>query len=177
MKIINVHQRLLHAPPERVGALIDTLASPQDALWPRHSWPRMKFDRPLGLGAAGGHGPIRYTVESYEPGQSIRFRFTGPRGFDGWHALEVLDATAAHCVLEHRVEMEARGPGIASWSLVFRPLHDALIEDALTMAEASLGLPLHTHAWSPRVKFLRWLVAARQSKAPGTSTPRGPHAA
>jgi hypothetical protein len=168
MKIVNVHQRLLHAHPERVGALIDTLASPGDRLWPHHAWPRMRFDRPLGVGATGGHGPIRYVVESYVPGQCVRFRFTAPRGMDGWHALEVLDATPVHCVLEHRVEMRLSGPALLSWPLLYRPLHDALVEDALTQAEASLGLPQHPRAWSARVRLLRRLAGrARRTHARG----------
>jgi hypothetical protein len=161
MKVTNVHQRLLHASPDRVGALIDALSSPNDGLWP-HGWPRMKFDRPLGVGAAGGHGPIRYFVESHEPGQSVRFRFTGPKGFDGWHGFEVLEATAAHCVLEHRIEMRTHGPALLSWPLLYRHLHDALIEDALTAGEASLGLERHAVPWSAYVRLLRWLVAPRR---------------
>jgi hypothetical protein len=165
MQVINVHQRLLAASPERAGALIDTLASPQDALWPRHSWPRMRLDRPLAVGAAGGHGPIGYRVEAYEPGHAVRFRFTRPAGFDGWHGIEVLDATASHCVLEHRLEMRTTGHALWTWPLVLRPLHDALVEDALTQAQASLGLPLHTRPWSARVRFLRWAMARRMPAA------------
>jgi hypothetical protein len=165
MKVINIHQRLLPAAPERVGALIDTLASPHDALWPRRDWPRMAFDRPLGVGARGGHGPVRYFVESYTPGQAIRFRFTGPRGFDGWHALEVLDATRQHCVLEHRIEMRARGWARLSWPLFFRPLHDAVVEDALTVAEESLGLAPRAVPWSWYVCLLRWLASPRRVQA------------
>ncbi|MBK6295860.1 MAG: SRPBCC family protein, partial [Rhodoferax sp.] len=60
MKVVNVHQRLLYAPPEQVGELIDSLASPSDALWPGQAWPRLKLNRPLSVGAAGGHGPIPY---------------------------------------------------------------------------------------------------------------------
>jgi hypothetical protein len=41
LKVVNVHQRLLHASPERVGALIDSLASPEDRLWPGR-WPRKR---------------------------------------------------------------------------------------------------------------------------------------
>ena len=167
MKVTNVHQRLLHASPERVGALIDALSSPNDGLWP-HGWPRMKFERPLGVGASGGHGPIRYFVEAYEPGQSIRFRFTGPKGFDGWHGFEVLEATSAHCVLEHRIEMRTHGPALLSWHLLYRYLHDALIEDALAAGEASLGLERHVVPWSPYVRLLHWLVAPRRAHHGGT---------
>ena len=168
MKVVNVHQRLLHAPPEKVGALIDTLASPADALWPR-GWPRMQFDRPLGVGARGGHGPIRYTVEAYVPGQMLRFRFNGPTGFDGWHGFEVLDATAVHCVLEHRIEMEARGPALLTWPLAVRHLHDACVEDALSQAQVALGNTPKPVPWPARVRLLRWLAAR------GSRRSHGPH--
>jgi hypothetical protein len=174
MKVINVHQRLLHATPERVGALIDSLSSPADALWPRSNWPRMSFDRPLAVGARGGHGPIRYCVEAYEPGESIRFRFTN-KGVDGWHGFEVLDATAAHCVLEHRMEITAAGAAAIRWALMIRPLHDACLEDMLSQAQASLGLEPKPVPWSWRVKFLRWLVLPRRSRA-SQPRQRNPHA-
>jgi hypothetical protein len=50
----------------------------------------MRFDRPLAVGAIGGHGPIRYVVEAYDPGAMIRFRFTRPAGFDGVHGFTVV---------------------------------------------------------------------------------------
>ena len=37
--IRNVHERTLAATPEEVGALIDSLASPGDRLWPAARWP------------------------------------------------------------------------------------------------------------------------------------------
>jgi hypothetical protein len=171
MKVVNVHQRLLHASRERAGSIIDALASPADAIWRQHDWPRMKFDRPLGVGAAGGHGPIRYVVAAYSPGEAIRFRFTGPKGFDGWHGLEVIDATAVHCVLEHRIEMRVHGRALLTWPLIYRPLHDALIEDALACAQSALGNEPHRVPWSPWVRLLRWIA---QGEAPCM---RRPHAA
>ncbi|MBX3653894.1 MAG: SRPBCC family protein [Ramlibacter sp.] len=161
MKVLNVHQRLLYAQPGQVGALIDALASPSDLLWRGNAWPRMAFDRPLGVGATGGHGPIRYTVIDYTPGQSIRFGFTAPRGFDGWHGLDILDATAAHCVLEHRVDITLHGAARLSWPLVYRPLHDALIEDGLAAAQAALGNTPRVVPWSPWVRLLRRLMTRR----------------
>ncbi|MDQ3135435.1 MAG: hypothetical protein M3Q76_11655, partial [Acidobacteriota bacterium] len=65
----NVHERILQSPFAAAGELIDKLASRDDLLWPRERWPAMKLDRPLGVGAKGGHGPIRYVVEAYEPGR------------------------------------------------------------------------------------------------------------
>lgn len=164
MNVVNVHQRLLHATPQQAGALIDSLSSAQDKLATK-AWPRMKFDRPLGVGADGGHGPIRYYVEAYEPGHLVRFRFRSPRGFDGWHGFEVLDATATHCVLEHRVEMRARGPALLTWPLLWRWLHDALTEDALSQGQVSLGLEPLRVKWTPYVRFLRWLMARTAYRA------------
>ena len=165
MKIVNVHQRLLHATPAEAGALIDTLASPADKLWPGKAWPRMQLDRPLAVGARGGHGMIRYTVEAYTPGQSVRFRFDSPPGFDGWHGFEVLDATASHCVLEHRIEMQARGKALLLWALAIRPLHDACVEDALSQGQRSLGSEPLPVAWSPWVRLLRRVMARRAAAA------------
>ena len=177
MKVTNVHQRLLPVPPERAGALIDTLASAHDRLWPRMHWPRMALDGPLAVGAAGGHGPIRYVVISYEPGQCVRFRFTAPRGLDGWHALEVLDATGVHCVLEHRIEMRVRGLALLYWPLLLAPLHDALVEDALANGQRALGLAPHAPPWPRRVRILRWLLQRLGAhRHPSTSHPRTHHA-
>lgn len=164
MNVVNVHQRLLHATPEQVGALIDALASPSDGLWPGKAWPRMKLDRPLAVGAAGGHGPIGYFVQAYTPGQSIRFCFTAPRGFQGWHGFEVLEATHAHCVLEHRIEMNAEGPALLTWPLAVRQLHDACVEDALTQAQVSLGNTHKTVPWPLYVRLLRWLFSGGKAQ-------------
>ena len=99
----------------------------------------MEFDRPLGVGARGGHGPIRYFIEEYVPGKSIKFRFTGPDGFDGFHGYDRVETTASTVVLRHTLKMTTHGLAILSWPLIYRPMHDALIEDSLATAEASLG--------------------------------------
>jgi len=165
MKVINVHERELPTSPARVGALLDSLSSPQDALWPAHSWPPMRFDRPLSVGARGGHGPVGYIVEAYAPGESIRFRFTAPKGFDGCHWFDVRATGPDGCVLRHTIEMTAHGRALLSWPLAIRFLHDALLEDALATAQASLGLPPLVRKWSAWVKVLRWLVAGGKSSA------------
>jgi hypothetical protein len=173
MKIVNVHQRLLHADPQRVAALIATLGSPGDQLWPRTGWPRMVLDRPLEVGATGGHGPIRYTCDAYEPASLARFRF---KRSNGWHQFEILDATRQHCVLEHRTEVDARGRSLLLWLLVVRPLHDACVEDLLSQAQASLGEQPRAVRWSPYVRLLvRWF-SRRFSRYADRST-RRPHAA
>jgi hypothetical protein len=165
MKVSNVHERKLRATPEQVGALIDSLASPQDALWPADRWPPMRLDRPLSIGAAGGHGPIRYAVEAYAPGRSVTFRFTGHKGFDGIHRFDVLPAAEGVTLLRHTLEVKSRGAALVTWLLVIRPLHDALLEDALDRAEASLGLPARRTPWSFRVRFLRRALAGRRARS------------
>lgn len=167
MRVRNVHRRRLAASPAAAGALLDGLASPTDRLWPRDRWPAMRLDRPLGAGAAGGHGPIRYVVEEHRPGRLVRFRFTAPRGVVGTHRFEVEGAEGGGCELRHVMEIDAVGPARLSWPLVFRPLHDALLEDALDRAAVALGEAPVARPWSVRVRLLRWLSGVvRRLRAP-----------
>jgi len=154
----NVHERLINTPLTAAGVLIDKLASRDDMLW-HDDWPAMRFDRPLGVGARGGHGPVRYVVEAYEPGRSVRFRFTAPRGFVGTHGFDLVDVAPGTVRLRHVLEMRVESVGRVSWPLAFRWLHDALIEDALDRAAASFGQATTTggrRKWSRRVRVLRW---------------------
>jgi hypothetical protein len=165
VRVLNVHERELPTCSASAGALIDALSSRSDALWPKRSWPPMKLDAHLGVGAAGGHGPIRYFVEEYKPGQSIWFRFTGPKGFKGHHGFEVAQLGAQSCVLRHTLEMTTHGTAIVSWPLVFRPMHDALIEDGFAQAQASLGFDPFVRQWSFWVKILRSMISRGRSRA------------
>lgn len=155
MTVRNVHERVIQATPEKVGALLDTLSSPADRLWPLQRWPAMRLDRSLGSGAAGGHGPIRYTVEEYRPGHCVRFRFTNPRGFRGGHAFVIEPSDVGSTVLRHELIMGVAGTARLTWPLVFRPLHDALIEDALDRASADLDGSKPISRWTPSVRALR----------------------
>lgn len=164
--VLNLHERTLPVPASAVGELIDRLASPEDRLWPTDRWPAMRFDRALEVGARGGHGPIRYFVEEYKPGQSIRFRFTGPKGFVGTHGFEIIEVAPDLTQLRHVLEMGLKGRARLSWPLIFRPLHDALIEDALDRAAAFLvKKPVELRDWPIRVKWLRWLAVQRPLKS------------
>jgi len=165
MKVVNRHHRIVSRSAASVGALIDSLASSQDCLWPHYSWPKMRFDQPLGVNVRGGHGPIRYFVETYRPGKSISFRFSSPRGFRGFHRFEVTDDENNSCQLEHYLEMKTTGFALLTWPLIYRPLHDALIEDALATAQLNLQLHPDIHAWSLWVKCLRWILSAGKSSS------------
>ncbi|WP_372499217.1 SRPBCC family protein [Streptomyces sudanensis] len=142
MAVCNVHERLLAADESEVGALIDTLASGErDLLWPGRDWSPMRFDRPLGPGAAGGHGLVGYTVSGYLPGRWVRFEFTRPRGFHGFHELAVLPAGPGRTRIHHALAMSTSGLARLTWPLAFRPLHDALLEEASTGPNAPAPEP------------------------------------
>ena len=166
LRVLNVHDRNIAAPPDAVGALIDSLASDDDALWPSRTWPRMCLDRPLNVGAIGGHGPIRSFVDEYLPGRMVQFRFLSPRGFDGHHRFEATPAENGSTLLRHTIDMSISGRALFTWPVIVRPLHDALLEDALNQAQSSLGLTPAFSSWSAYVKLLRWLVTSGRAKPP-----------
>lgn len=163
MDVYNLHQREFPVPVARVGALLDTLSGEDDRLWPHHAWPALRLDGPLAVGAAGGHGPVRYTVEDHTPGARVRFRFREPRGFDGFHEFTVHPTDSTGTVLRHLLAMRAHGPALLTWPLLFRPLHDALLEDALDRAEHELTGAVRVPArWSARTRLLRRLAGTRR---------------
>jgi len=81
MQVRNLHEHVYDSDLGSVGALIDSLASAKDdLLWPSENWPPMRLDQPLGVGAGGGHGPIRYFVEQYVPTPKGCLPFLGSSG-------------------------------------------------------------------------------------------------
>ena len=165
MKIINIHSREYPVSSKEVGILLDSLSAKNDLLWPHHLWPRMKFNIPLSVDATGGHGPIRYYVEKYEPGKLVQFHFTGPNGFDGYHGYEVIEKENGNTELRQTLKMKTHGFAVLSWPLIFRPLHDALIEDSLTCAEVRFGLDSKISKWSIWVKLLRWVLTGGNAQS------------
>lgn len=173
MRVRNVHQRVLPAAPSRLCELIDSLASEHDSLWPRDRWPPMRFDRGLAVGAVGGHGPIRYTVDAYEPGRSIRFRFTGPRGFNGHHGYEIEEIGLGQARIRHVLEMKTSGRAVLAWPLVYRFLHDALMEDSLDRAQAYCGDVPGARKWPLWVRLLRWALGRARGRRTSTNAAAG----
>jgi hypothetical protein len=157
MRIHNMHERAL-PPGDAYGSLIDGLAGDDDRLWPHDRWPAMRFEGGLQEGNHGGHGPIRYRVLEHRPGQLARFGFTGPPGLIGEHRWE-LDATRDPVVLRHVLIGHTQGRMRWQWPLLFEPLHDALVEDALDHAIAETSETVYLPArWRPRARILRWLL-------------------
>ncbi len=181
MRILNVHERRIAAAPDAVGDIVGTLGSSGDRLWPGSpagAWPPMRLDRPLAVGARGGHSRVRYHVASYVPGRSVRFEFEDDgttRGLRGGHRFEV-EPSGAETILRHVIEADAMSPAaLVRWILLLRPLHDALMEDALDRAEMALtGRVARPSRWSAWVRFLSAVLGRKAQRAARGrwSTPR-----
>jgi len=167
MKIMNVHERSCRVSPEAVGLLIDGLSGGDDRLWPRDKWPPQVLDGPLGEGAGGGHGPVKYTVVEYVPGRRVVYRFDPSgwvAGFDGRHYFEVIPRRH-DVLLRHVLEAQCDAKTWLKWKIAVEPLHDALLEDALDGAEQRLHGSVERPArWSLWVRGLRRLMAKRRKK-------------
>jgi hypothetical protein len=144
--ITNVHTRDLGVP---AGPFVERVQE----LWPP-AWGKQEFDRPLGVGADGGHGPIRYHCTEFVPGQSITFAF---RDGDGTHTL-----SASGTVLRHELIGDFGFVKRARWTLVIRWLHDACLEDLFDACERAAGRePAAPARWSPWVRLVRRTIGAR----------------
>ena len=99
--IRNVHERTINAPAQALAPLLDGLGGDGDRLWPGEHWVPMVLDRPLAVGADGGHGAIRYRVVEYEPGRRVRFLFHPSTGIAGIHELSVEELGAQRCRVRH----------------------------------------------------------------------------
>ena len=159
MKVRNIHCRLINAPMTEVGNLLLTLATEEDLLWPIANWPPMRFKSGVVIGSRGGHGPIRYFIDTIIPGESIEFQFEKPEGFNGVHGFKLEARDSDTTLLTHYIEMKTSGKAIFSWWFLYRPLHNALIEDCLTNAEVNLGLEETAKKWNLWVRFLRKILS------------------
>ncbi len=163
----SVHERVLAAPAATVGAFLARLGSRTDVLWPAPAWPPMRLDRPLTVGADGGHDGIRYVVSAYEPGRRVEFRVHPVTRLDGFHAFEVESIDERSCVLRHVLVVRPRGRMRILMPLVVRWLHDAVLEDLLDNAErAATGSVARPYRYSAWVRLLRWLAARRPRAVP-----------
>ncbi|MGI8847161.1 MAG: SRPBCC family protein [Candidatus Dormibacteria bacterium] len=170
--IRNVHQREFAVDPALLADLLDHVAEPGNKLWPSPTWPPLRLDRPLAAGAIGGHGPIRYAVQSYRPGAQVVFRFDPSMWLVGTHSLEVLPGSGpGRAVLRHEITGQLIGRGRLIWPLVIRWLHDPLVEDLLDRAAMAVGRPPARPArWSWWVRRLR----ARKPRQRARTRPLAP---
>ena len=165
LTIRNVHVRTFPVPPARLAPLIDGLAGPDDRLWPHDRWPAMRFDHGLREAARGGHSPVRYHVAEHVPGRRVVFPFDpdrgATRGMHGEHRFEVFEVEGG-VALRHVIEARCAPGAWLRWLVVVRPLHDALLEDALDRAEGMVdGKPVTPRPHSWWVRLLRHLALRR----------------
>ncbi|WP_030564314.1 SRPBCC family protein [Streptomyces aureocirculatus] len=158
----NAHERVVEASAADVGELLDRLSGPDDPLFPTPAWPAMTFDGPLAVGAAGGHGPVRYAVAEYEPGRRVRFAFTevtgGTGSAGGFHEISIEPLGERRCRVRHVMELEPRGVERLLWPTVVRPVHDTMVEEVLDNVErAAAGGCARPVRWSRRVRLLNAL--------------------
>ncbi len=181
MDVRNVHSRTIEASPQQVGAILDTLSSDADLLYPAALWPpdqRVRFDRPLGIGAAGGHGGIRYTVDRYAPGEVVRFRFDAGSGLSGTHGFTVEPLGTSQCRLTHTLECDVLGALRAVKPALLR-LHDTYVEDMLDCAElAATGAvarpyraPRWVRAWNSLDRRRQTPVSRQAARMAGVAVP------
>jgi hypothetical protein len=161
--VLNVHHRTIVATAAVVGALLDRLATADDALWPVPQWPPLRLDNGLNPGSRGGHGPIRYSVEAYEPGRRVRFAFDPVIGLVGYHELLVTAQGPDRCRLTHTLAGRTRAGARIGWPLAFRWLHDALIEDLMDRVEGAVNGGATS---GPRATWTPWVRMLRRSFAP-----------
>jgi len=167
--ISNVHERRIAAPPQEVGALLDSLGSPHDRLWPHAPRDPMVLRHGDGsglrIGAKGGHGPVRYTVEDYEPGRRVTFRIAPELGLgNAWHGVFAEPTADGGTLLRHELEVTPTGAMRILWPLVVRSMHNCYAEDALDRAERELGVgPTQEHRHSLWARVLERRLRRRVS--------------
>jgi hypothetical protein len=136
MRVQSIHSRDLHASPQELGRLVASLGSERDLLWPNDKWPgtQIEFDRPLGPGARGGHGVIRYSVEAYESDRLVVFRFEPGTGLDGTHRFDIEPVADDRTRLTHSLDVRLEGAVRLARPLLSRT-HDTIVRQLLDNAE------------------------------------------
>lgn len=165
----NIHERILDVPAAAVGALIDRLSTPDDPVFPSPAWAPMAFDRPLQVGAAGGHGPVRYAVTAYEPGRRVRFGFAPPG--DGFHEITVEPLDDGRCRLRHVLESRMGPADRLMWALAIRRVHETVVEEVFDNAElvatGAIARPVR------RTRLVRLLQRVESEKVIAAELPAG----
>jgi hypothetical protein len=125
VKVRNVHERLLAAPPEQVAALFENM----DPLWPTDVFPAPEPE----------DGALRIGPMVWQPvargAAPAAFRIVSPREFPAEHWFEVEPDGTGGTTLRHTVEGEAVGSFEAIWREQVEPLHNAYIEALFDRAQ------------------------------------------
>lgn len=165
MKVKNIHERTVHTNRELAAEVFESLGTKKDKLWPGKRWPPMRLNASKAAHGGGGHGPIRYRVTDHQPGRKTTFEFEESglsRGLKGIHYFELDQGADDQFTARHVIEAELHGPALFFWPALIRPLHDALVEDALDNFEMATTRQLaKTNRYSVYVRMLRAVIARR----------------
>ena len=140
MRVENIHKRSINQPKEKVSQLFKTLATSEDLVWPYENWPAIKFKDGLQVGSKGGH---------------IKFQFSKPDGFIGFHELKIREIHKNETEIRHEIHVKANFKASLLWVFVIRWLHDALIEDAFDKVENYFTTDKKVSTYNLWVKLLR----------------------
>lgn len=158
----NVHERMVAAPIERVGPLLDRLGGSRDVLWPTPAWQPMVLDGPVAVGAAGGHGSIRYQITAHEPGRKVEAAFVPGQGIDGWLAFTAEPVGSERTLLRVVAQARFSGAMVVAWPLAVRWAHDAVLEELFDNAQRVVGdEPERPVRRSPWVRLMRLMEPPR----------------
>jgi hypothetical protein len=121
-------------------------------------WPPMIFKKGLSEGAIGGHGPIKYSILKYIPGDTIEFKFIKPDGFNGIHKFNITELVSEKTEIKHTIEMSLSRKSILTWYFAIKWLHDALLEDCLDKVENHFLKEPKSAKWNFWVCILRKIL-------------------
>jgi hypothetical protein len=153
MRIDNVHERIVSSGPAEIGPLLARLGQPDDPLYPP-SWPPMRYDGGVAVGARGTHG----IVSAYEPGRLLELSFPPGMGITGKHAFTVTPLGDGRSRVRHVVDADATPVMWLVWSVAIRPAHDAVLEELLDRLATATGTPPVRPAVPSRyARLLRWI--------------------
>ncbi len=127
MKVRNVHERTVAAPPGRIAALIADFGR----IWPTQFGPA-----PRPRGNRTYQAGMMVWEEFDRPGATRAFRVLEPVGLRLEHWFE-LEPAAGATVLRHTVEGHATGKYEAIWRERIEPAHDLTLEATFDNVEAA----------------------------------------
>lgn len=129
MKILNRHERMIAAPPQRIAALVADFG----LIWPAQITPvsREQGNRRYDTG-------LMLWEETERPGAVRAFRVLSPAEFQGGHWFE-LEPAEGGTLLRHTVEGSATGTYETIWPERIEPLHNRILEALLDNVQSAVA--------------------------------------